>query len=464
MRSEPGLMSSVGLTDHMKATSSFPTRRTYALLALLVMAFTVYVSLIPFEFRGVRFDRAIVRFSRVMQSPHVEQMSRTNYLANILLFVPVGFGLSGALLLGRRRPLSVVLAAVCILPASIAVSLTAEFLQIFVPGRVVSRADVNAQTLGCLIGIAAWLVAGEGITRWVRGASDRHRGDRVARALSAYAAIWTFVNLAPFDITVDPGMLAHRMRAGLVSLVPFATTGVSTARLVWDVVVTTISAVPLGALGLVGWTGLGARRHAVTAFIFGAAFVLVMEVAQIFIRSHAADATDVLFGWLGVLVGVWIGRTALAHRGAAAVLPGRAISAAAAVALLSWCLLLCAYHWLPYDFTLDPDLVRRRLSRMSLVPFVGYWSGSELNVFKNVLVKLGLAVPFGILASFVVRGRSIDTRVLAAGWLAAAAALFSVIELGQLLLPSRTPDPTDVLMSVVGCAAGLWVGSWLQQG
>ena len=34
------------------------------------------------------------------------------------------------------------------LTVSVAVSLTAEFLQMFVPGRVVSFADVTAQTLG----------------------------------------------------------------------------------------------------------------------------------------------------------------------------------------------------------------------------------------------------------------------------------------------------------------------------
>lgn len=452
----------VSATRTANVTKAFPTRRSYALFASALMAFAIYLSLIPFDFRRVPLDDAVSRFSRIMQSPHVERISRTNYLANVLLFVPVGFGLSGALLLGRTRVSRAALAGLLIFPASVAVSLIAEFLQVFVPGRIVSRGDVNAQTLGCLFGLAAWLLAGERLTAWLRGASDRHRADRIARALSAYAAAWAFVNLAPFDFTVDLGVLARRLRTGMIALVPFPDTGVPTARLVWEIAATTLSAVPLGVLGLVGWTGLGARRHSGAAFAFGAALVLAMELTQVFVRSHAADATDVLCGWLGVGVGVWIGRSVLSHRGAADVVPRRAISAPATLALAAWCLLLCAYHWLPYDFVLDTGLIRDRLSSMSLVPFVGYWSGSELKVFKNLLVKLGLAVPFGVIAAFVVRGGWLGRRLLAGAWLIAATALFGAIEIGQLLLPSRTPDPTDVLMSVTGTLAGLWIGWWLQ--
>lgn len=453
---------SESVPENATVTESFPTRRTYGWLAAGVMAFAIYLSLIPFEFRGVPLDRAVERFSRIMWGPFAERMSRTNYLANVLLFVPVGFGLSGAFLLGRTRPLQAVLAGLIVLPSSIAVSLIAEFLQVFVPGRIVSRGDVHAQTLGCLVGMASWLVAGEKLTVWLRTASDRHRGDRVARALGAYAAAWTFFNLAPFDFTVDLGVLARRVRVGLISIVPFADSSLSTPQLVWDVVATMISAAPLGAFGLVGWTGLGARRHSSAAFAFGATFVLLMEVVQIFVRSHAADASDVLVGWLGVGMGVWIGRTSLSHRGAADMLPPRAISSSGALALVAWTVLLCAYHWLPYDFALDTELVRRRLARMSLVPFVGYWSGSELKVFTNLLVKVGLAAPFGLIAACVVRGPS-SYRTLA-GWLIVATLVFSVIEAGQLLLPSRTPDPTDILMSVVGSAAGLWIGRWLKVG
>lgn len=444
-------------------TRSFPARRAYGWIAVAVAAFALYVSLIPFEFRPVPFEKAVEKFAGVMLTSRVERTSRSNYLANALLFVPIGFGCSGALLADRRRRFAALLAVPATLAFSVAVSLAAEFFQVYVPGRVVSRADVAAQTLGCAAGIAAWMIAGNWLTTWLRTASDRQRGDRVARALSAYAVIWIFVKLAPFDLTVDLGHLASRYRRGMISLTPFAAAaGVSTMQFVWDVVLTTLSAAPLGALGLIGWTGLGARRHSRAAFAFGASFVVAVEAAQIFIRSHAAQATDVLFGLAGVALGVWAGRYALLHRQAVAVLPRRAVSWQALALLLLWSAVLCAFHWQPYDFTLDSDLIRDQLRQISLVPFTGYWSGSELSTFKNVLLKLVLAVPFGVMASYVLDERAGHSAVVAAFWIVIALAIFGVIEAGQLLLPSRTPDPTDVLVSVAGTAAGLWIGRWVR--
>lgn len=437
----------------------FRARRVYGWIAAATAAFAIYVSLIPFEFRFVPFGHARARFERVMFTAHVERTSRSNYLANALLFVPVGFGASGALLAGRRR--SAALAAVpATLALSVAVSGTAEFLQIFVPGRIVSRADVVAQTLGCAAGIAAWMAAGRWLTAWLRAASDRQRGDRVARALSAYAVLWVFVKLAPFDFTVDLGHLAQRYRRELIALAPGA--GVSTAQRVWDAALALLSAAPLGALGLVGWTGLRARRHSPAAFAFGAAFVLLAEAAQIFIRSHAAYATDLLWGLAGVALGVWGARYALLHRQAVPVLPERAFSWTALGALLGWTGVLAAYHWQPYAFTLDSESIRRQLDGVSLIPFAGYWTGSELTTFKNVLVKIVLALPFGIIASAVLSERTVPPAVANGVWVIVAAAVFGAIEMGQLLLPMRTPDPTDVLVSVAGAAAGLWIGRWVR--
>lgn len=450
------------LSSSEEARRPSRARRVCGWLALVVAVFAIYASLIPFEFQAVPIDRALARFEQIMFSPSPERTSRTNYLANALLFVPIGFGLAGAMLADRPRRARAALAVPAVLAISLGVSCTAEFLQIFTPRRIVSRADVTAQTLGTLAGLAIWFAAGAHLTRWIRAAADRQRGDRAARALSAYAVVWTFVSLAPFDLTVDLGALASRYRRGLISLSLLPPPDVPLWQVLWDAFAAMLSAAPLGALALVGWTGLNARRRSHAAFALGAVFVAVVEGAQVFIRSHAAHLTDVLWGFVGVGFGVWAGRRVLRHRQAIATVPPRAISWRALAVLAAWCGVLGVYHWLPFDFTTETELIRGKLNRMSLVPFVGYWSGSDLNTFRNLVVKVALATPFGVIAAFVANGRHVKARAAMAVPILAAIAVFAGIEMGQLLLPSRTPDPTDVLVSVAAAVVGLWIGRWLR--
>jgi VanZ family protein len=426
------------------------------------MVFAVYASLIPFELQRVPLDTAWDEFVGRMRAWNARRIPRTDFLANILLFVPIGFSLSGALLADRTRRLAALPAAIVIVPSSIAFSFLLEFLQLFAPGRVSGPTDVQAQSIGCLLGIAAWVVAGQSFTTWLREASTSSREDRLARALAGYAALWAFVNLAPFDITVNLGALARRVRDGLITVVPFGGSTQPVPRMLWDAFATCVSAVPLGVLGLVGWTGRTARRDGRTAFAFGAALVLLMEAAQIFIRSHAADTGDVLVGWLGVSLGVWLGIRTLS-RDTFSGTGADMVSGWAVAALVAWCAVLCAYHWMPYDFTVDGPDIRRRLARMSLVPFAGHHSGSDINAFKDVLVKLGLSMPLGVFASFVTRVRGATSAPIVAGVMVFAALVFGVVEAGQLLLPSRVAGPTDVLIGIAGAGAGLWLGRWFHR-
>ena len=126
-----------------------------------------------------------------------------------------------------------------------------------------------------------------------------------------------------------------------------------------------------------------------------------------------------------------------------------------------WCGVLAAYHWLPYDFTLDYEAIKVKVTRISVLPFAGYLRGSYLNAFNNLLSKVALAVPLGFAASFV-GGRSrvafLSTTLM---WVIVAAGVFGVLEAGQFFLPSRVPDPTDVLVGVAGTYAGLVLGRWV---
>jgi VanZ family protein len=333
-----------------------------------------------------------------------------------------------------------------------------EFLQVFAPGRIPSIYDIVAQTIGCCIGIVAWFVAGPSLTAWLRAAFDRARNDRLGRMLAAYAVAWSFVNLAPFDITLDPEVLANRVRTGLITLEPFRDPNVPTARIVWDALAAFVSAIPLGLLGLVGGSGHTIRRGSLFAFAIGATFIVALEVAQIFISSHAAEGTDVVIGWLGVWAGVWVGRRLFAGRIETVAMPR--LQGAAMAGFAAWCVFLLLYHWLPYDFVLDTEAVKQKLDGISLVPFAGYHVGSDLAAFNDLLLKLGLSIPLGGIATLFARG--VAPTLVTVGALLAATCIFGLIELGQFFIPSRTPDPTDVFVGIAGVYVGLWLGRWVR--
>ena len=223
----------------------------------------------------------------------------------MLLFVPIGFSLAAARLVDRGGSLALLRSALIILPVSLAVSCAAEFLQMFASDRIPSGLDIVAQSVGCIVGIIVWGVIGQGLTNWIREALSAAHQDRLARVLVAVAAAWMFVNLAPFDITVDLGDLAARVRTKRISLVPFGH-DLSWPRRIWDVMAETLSAIPLGLLGV---TIMQARRRRVWpgAFLVGAAIVVVVECLQVFIKSHSADTGDAMLGSAGVALGVWLG-------------------------------------------------------------------------------------------------------------------------------------------------------------
>lgn len=435
-----------------------PLARLFTLLAGAVALFTVYVSLLPFDLRLRPPWDAWDVVSRAL-SAWPRRVPRANFLANLLLFVPFGFALSGASLVGRGRRYSVV-SAIQVLVAGLAVSLVAEGLQVFAPRRIVSLADVVAQGLGAVVGIAAWAAAGPGVAGWLHEAYAAAASDRMRRLLAATVAAWVFVNLAPFDITLNASRLAQRLRDGHIVLVPFASAQ-PVVRQVWDAVVTTVSAMPIGGLVLLG-VRPGHHRTVGAAVAWGVALLIAIELAQVVIRSHAADVTDVLTGSCGVAAGVWAALAVSRHEGAAPP-PGGAGRRWAWTACAASLVLVCAYHWQPFGFAADSALVRWKLARLSLLPFAGLRGGSDLTTFGNVLARVGLAVPCGFFAWLAIQPPRADRIRVTAGLLLSAA-FFAIVEGGQLFVPSRIPDPTDVWLGVAGSAVGAALGQWLEHG
>jgi glycopeptide antibiotics resistance protein len=121
-------------------------------------------------------------------------------------------------------------------------------------------------------------------------------------------------------------------------------------------------------------------------------------------------------------------------------------------------LLYTVFNWSPFDFTLSKTLFVARWPAFVQVPFRSYYDHSEVRAAADFALKFAMSMPVGLFAALVGdRGRREFKRLSFLSSCILAGALFFTIEVGQILLPSRFPDVTDVLIGVLGFAGGMAV-------
>lgn len=426
-------------------------RRWCAVLAAFTAAFVAYISLVPFNFTRPPDATLAEAFLRALE---LDVVSRSNFAGNVLLFVPLGFFGGGAVLAAAPRRARDLVAAVALVLFSIALSFAIEFLQVVVPERTPSLADVTAQTLGVFAGLSAWVFLSKDIVRWAeRGGSD-HRRDALRLGLMAFAAGWAIAMVLPLDVTLDLGLLAEKYRNGLIVLNPMGSPALS-----WDLLPASLAdvalSIPIGLLACLVGLPSGRRHHPGLALLLGWAFVGLVEVAQVFVLSRTADVVDFFVNATGVAAGVWVASRVLSDQWSHARAPSSRIPIAGLAVSLGVCIL---YHWSPFDFQISGEVIRPRIPMIFEAPFYGYYQNPETKAVGELFVKLALGMPIGMFLGWWIRGTSAGYRRIA---VAAASVLttifFTVVEAGQLLLPTRYPDNTDILLGLAGVLAGSWI-------
>ena len=275
------------------------TRHT-AQLASVFCAIAIFGSLAPFTFRAVSWEDARAR----IEVPDIHRLSRFDLVANVALFVPIGFFLMGA----YRANHGAVGATFRVALASAFLSAALEGAQLYLPSRTPSLADFCAEQTGAAAGIVLWTRLGHDLTTWVwRVSRDHERPGPAVRVLITYVGIWSLARLFPFDATLDVHQLAQRVRDGRIVLTPFAG-GDSPARLTAEA----IMAMPIGILATLGWMVPGIRRSAAAAAAIALVFTGAIGVAQGIIDSQWADITRVGAGAAGALCGTAM-TVALSH-------------------------------------------------------------------------------------------------------------------------------------------------------
>jgi len=425
----------------------------------LYFVFVVYGSLVPLKPVLIPFDEAWQRFLHI-QTLRLGILSRADWVANLLLMVPLSFLWLAALGTARgavaRGVLSTVVTAACV-----ALAFAIEFTQLYFPQRTVSVNDIVAEGIGAAIGVGLWWGVGARVVRWLhRWHSTRGAPNLAEQAVWAYVGLLVLYNLMPLDLAPSPWDLLQKFRDGRLVLVPFGFETSDVAARLYEVASGIAIWAPLAAL----WV-LSGRKSAVQSWITATGVAAGIEVAQLFVYTRVSDVTDVLIAAAGAGVGAW-GTARFARREAAS--PARSSEAvrarwlASGIALgILWLPVLAVVFWYPFDVRTERAYVLSRIGLLRQVPFQSYYDTSEFMAITQAFRHTLFLVPWGAALGIagVAMKRSRRLAIYHAFAVGAAVLVPAAIEAGQLALPGKYPDSTDLVLEALGALAG-YIGVW----
>jgi glycopeptide antibiotics resistance protein len=143
-----------------------------------------------------------------------------------------------------------------------------------------------------------------------------------------------------------------------------------------------------------------------------------------------------------------------------AAVPARWLASGIALAIL-WLAVLAIVFWYPFEVRMERAYVLSRVGLLRKVPFQSYYETSEFMAITQAFRHALFLVPWG--AALGVAGISLrgSRWTWAYHGFAVVAALLvpAAIEVGQLAMPGKYPDSTDLAIEAAGALAG-YVGVW----
>ena len=411
-------------------------RRVHSLTipTVLVGLFIVYGTTIPFEFSGGA-GSIVDAWRLALTSRGVRgAYSKTDFAANILLFLPWGGLLSARF--GRAGWGPIASVGVATLLGTL-LSAFVETVQVFAPSRVTSAVDLVSNTLGSAIGGLLGWAAAQWAWPWAKPllrSGVRSRPMAVLAILGA--SCWWLVDLAPYIPSLDVGDLKQAVKAARP--IPFgppirgdAPEITPADRLIegcrWAVIALAV-ALAIREAG---------RRGAVlvvAAVVLVASISAGVELSQLVFWGHISDATSVAVAAVA----------ALAAGTAVAAGPMRPPRGWIVPALWVWGGAIVLDQASPLDAFGGFELP----GAGRLVPFLGYFRTSPPSALATAVEKVAVFVPIGLLSAARSR-RWTPGRAILLG-LACGAALEAI----QLFNAERHADVSDAILA----AAGAWVG------
>ncbi len=406
---------------------------TLVYLSLAYVAFVIYGSLVPLDFQYRSWDNAWQAF---MNIPYLNLgiESRADWVANAVLYVPVGFLIASLLKRFGKHP-ALALAFIGSLLFSTALAVSVEFTQLFFPPRTVSLNDIIAEFLGSILGAifaVRWSGRFMSLLSTLAGNPDR----LIAHLLKAYAIAYVAFSLFPYDFLVSVSEIHWKLQSdGWGWLVAKESMGGSAVLALAKLFAETLAAIPLGLM--LGKIKTGRRSWSPPqAFLFGAILGLMIEVAQFFIATGVSQGLSVITRAIGMYIGalLWQHRTLFPPQRVAFELRrfGLFVGAPYLIALAAVNGLI-GHRWMGADFAMNV------LREVNFLPFYYHYYTTEQAALLSLVSVCVMYAPIGVLswASWSPPVLAMSTAMLIAGFM----------ESGKLFFAGSHPDPTNILIA-----------------
>jgi len=429
------------------------SRKIYFIAGVAYLVFVVYGSLVPLDFRPRPLEAAFKEFYNIRYLK-LGVASRADWVANILLYIPLAYLWLGALTRDGRVFLQAFLSIVVFCFCA-ALSVAVEFTQQFFPPRTVSLNDLIAEVLGSIAGIVLWWASGRRLRRLFELVMSQGRGAAYAGSI-LYSSAYLAFSLFPFDFLISAQEINRKLTGDYFSWMPSSTRCGEGLRCGAKMIAEAAAVAPLGfLLSLLSYKrGLPLIKSAASiGFWLG----LVIESLQFFLASGVTLVASVFTRIAGVAGGAAAGE--LLRRTSPWPLlyllaPWMPVTGALYVALLF------AVTLRGKGPVLSVDQGIGRLNEIYFMPFYYHYYTSESAAMTSLIGVASMFLPIGVLfwlwravriREFVARG------AVQAGLLSAL--LAALLESGKLFFRGARPDPTNVIIASAAAAAAFVVVS-----
>jgi VanZ family protein len=377
-------------------------------------------------------------------------VNRADWFTNYLLLIPLSY----ALLLTNPRSknfLSLSFKLLFILVLLVTVSVAIEFCQMFISARVSSFNDVFAQFLGVLTGFVLFFISQHQAEELLE---KLHNGRKREKWLS-YAVgiifVFTLYNLMPLDLSISPAEVYGKWTSGKINLIPFASNFTYTTAYLFGVITDT------AAWGLISFCFLKSKKYTYTAIFFRCLILAIgIEFLQLFVMSRFTDITDLFTAAMGVYLSIQF--YIMLNRRGTPNFPMNEQEQSSKMftieaAVLIWCVILLFFAVYPSVLIESKVELMNKWTAFFSVPLETYWQESSYGAITQLMRKVILMIPLGILVSAVSDKYQLSKKYFMLLILVSIVYLVC-LESIQLVLVDKVAVLSDIALNLLGLFIG----------